>query len=212
MMMLSFARFDLRSWLPRTQTLLPLVLVAVAGVAVPVSGMSIVAAALVTSLLASVPFLTDERARLDTLYGVLPVSRATVVAGRALAIVAYGALAMAVGVVATLVVPLVRGTQLDAAWVVTFVGLAAGFVGVSLCIQLPVLFAVGYSRGRLVAYAPAFVVAGLAWIAQALGLTGGVASAPQPVPILLGGLALGALGIVVGAVLATRAYRAREIR
>lgn len=213
-MILAFTRFDLASWLPRMQTLLPLALVVAAGIAVPVPGMAIVSSALVTSLMVSAPFLGDERARLDTLYGVLPVSRTTVLVGRTLAILAYGALSLLLALVVTVVVvALVRGAPVEAEWPLTFVGIAAGFVGLSLSIQLPVLFSIGYARGRFVAYAPAAVVAGGAWLGQAVVLIGGGATEMPPVaPVVVAGLAVGAAGTALGALLAARAYRAREIR
>lgn len=212
-MILAFTRFDLASWLPRTQSLVPLALVVAVGIAVPVPGMAIVGSALVTSLMVSAPFLGDERARLDTLYGVLPVSRTTVVVGRTLAILVYGALSLLLALAVTVVVALVRGASIEVEWLLTFVGIAAGFVGLSLSIQLPVLFAVGYARGRFVAYAPAAVVAGGAWLAQAVGLIEGGATAMPPVaPVVVAGLAIGAAGAALGALLAARAYRAREIR
>jgi len=212
-MTLAFARFDLASWLPRVQSLLPFALVIVVGIAVPVPGMAIVGSALVTSLMVSAPFLGDERARLDTLYGVLPVSRTTIVVGRTLAILAYAALSLLLALAVTVVVALVRGAPIQAEWLLTFAGVAAGFVGLSLSIQLPVLFAIGYARGRFVAYAPAVVVAGGAWLGQAVGLIGGGATEmPPAAPVAIAGLAVGAAGAALGALLAARAYRAREIR
>ena len=212
-MTLAFARFDLRSWLPRTQTLLPLVLVVAAGIAVPVPGMAIVAAGLVTSLMVSAPFLADERSGLDTLHGLLPVTRSAVVAGRALALVAYALVAGLLATATTLAVVAVRGSAVDASIVVVLAAATAAFVGLAMAIQLPVLFAIGYARGRLVAYAPAFVVAGLAWLGQALGLIGGGTTPSLPIAPIVGVCAvLAVVGIVLGVALAMRAYRAREIR
>lgn len=212
-MIAAFVRLDLASWLPRRQTLLPIALVAVVGIVLPVPGMAIIASAFVTSLLISTPFLHDERGRLDTLYGILPISRGTVVLGRALSVLVLGLLVAAIALAVTFGVALVRGTTVPVDVVLMAIGIAAGVVGLALAVQLPVLFRIGYARGRLIAYAPVFLIAGGAWLAQALGLIGETDLAALPVaPIAAAGLAAGALGLVVGVVAATAAYRSRELR
>mgnify|MGYP000956389816 CR=1 FL=1 len=170
-MIISFTRLDLSAWFPRTQTLLTLLFVAVVGVILPIPGMAIVAAGLVTSLMVSAPFLGDERGHLNTLYGVLPVSRGTVVAGRALSILCYYLVAAALATVVTVVTAVVRGSQIPTELLLVAHAVSLGFIGLSMALQLPVFFRIGYSRGRLMAYARAFVVAGGAWLLQATGAT-----------------------------------------
>lgn len=212
-MSLAFARFDLQSWLPRTQTLLPLAFIAVVGIVLPVPGMAIAASAIVTMLLVSAPFLGDERGRLDTLYGVLPVSRRSIVVGRMLAILVLFVIAAAVANATTLVVAAVRGGSPDPQLLLIANAAAFALVGLAVSLQLPVLFRIGYSRGRLMAYAPALVIAGLVWLGQELGLLTSDAPAPAPVAVLAGiGFALGVLGVVVGTAVAVRQYEGRELR
>ncbi len=212
-MSFAFARFDLQSWLPRTQTLLPLAFIAVVGIVLPVPGMAIVASAIVTMLLVSAPFLGDERGRLDTLYGVLPISRRSIVVGRTLAILVLFVIAAGIANATTLIVAAVRGGSPDPQLLLIVNAAAFALVGLSACLQLPVLFRVGYSRGRLMAYAPALVIAGLAWLGQELGLLSSNTAAPAPVPVLAGlGFAIGVLGVVVGTLLAVRQYEGRELR
>lgn len=212
-MSLAFARFDLQSWLPRPQTLLPLAFIAVVGIVLPVPGMAIAASAIVTMLLVSAPFLGDERGRLDTLYGVLPVSRRSIVVGRMLAILVLFVIAAAVANATTLVVAAVRGGSPDPQLLLIANAAAFALVGLAVSLQLPVLFRIGYSRGRLMAYAPALVIAGLAWLGQELGLLTSDAPAPAPVAVLAGiGFALGVLGVVVGTAVAVRQYEGRELR
>ncbi|WP_114559534.1 ABC-2 transporter permease [Desertihabitans aurantiacus] len=212
---LTFTRFDLASWFPRRQNLLTLTFAALAGVALPVPGMAVVAAALVTSLMVSAPFLGDERGRLNTLYGVLPVSRRSVVLGRALSVLVYYLVAAVVGTVVTLVVAAVRGDALPAPeLLVTVHAIAFAVVGVAMAVQLPALFRVGYSAGRLIAYAPAFLIACLAWLAQATGVLAPLAASASEVPVAVvaaAGFGLGVLGIVVGTALAVHFYRTREL-
>ncbi len=209
---LAFARFDVLFWLPRRQTLLPLVLIVVVGIVLPVPGMAVLTSAVVASMMISAPFLGDERGRLETLYGVLPLSRSDVVGGRALAIVVYYLVASVIAVVMTAVVGVVRGSIVPLELMGVALAVSFAFIGLAMSVQLPVLFRVGYSRGRLVAYAPALIVAGVLWLNEATGAfeLGGL-SFPVPV-VLAAGIALGVMGVVVGALLASRAYGRRELR
>ncbi len=210
---LAFLRFDLMSWLPRKQTLLPLALIVVVGIALPVPGMAIVASAVVTSMMISAPFLADERGRLDTLYGVLPLSRRSIVVGRTIAILTYYVLASAVAVVTTWAVAIARGSTIP--FEIAGISLAVGFafIGLAMSLQLPVLFRIGYSRGRLIAYAPALVIAGVLWVNQTLGLIEFDGEFAAPVSLVLAaGFGIGALGFAVGAIIALRMYRTRELR
>lgn len=211
-MTFAFTRFDLMSWFPRRQTLLPLAFIVVVGMLLPVPGMAIAASAFVASLMLSAPFLGDERDHLDTLYGVLPISRRAVVIGRALSILLYGVLAMIIATIATLGVAAVRGTTIAPELLGISYAAAFAVVGLSLGVQLPVLFRVGYSRGRLMVYAPTLLIAGSAWAAQSLGLIDSTALASIPVELVVGVCAgIGALGIIVGTGLAVRLYSTREL-
>lgn len=212
-MTFAFARFDLQSWLPRTQTLLPLAFIAVVGFILPIPGMAIAASAFVTTLIVSAPFLGDERGRLDTLYGVLPVSRRTIVAGRALAIFAYGILALATANAVTVAAVLVRGGDLAPEILLIANAAAFAITGLAMSIQLPVFFRIGYSRGRLVGYAPALIVAGLAWLGQATGTITTENFSGIPVSLVVGvGFGVGVVGIIVGTLVSMRIYQSRELR
>lgn len=210
----AFARFDLLSWLPCRQTLLTLLFITAVGLILPVPGMAIVAAALATSLIVSTPFLGDERGRLDTLYGVLPVSRASVVAGRAVSLVVYYLLATGLATAATVIVTALRGDRVPSSILLISLAAGAAFVGLALALQMPVFFRVGYSRGRLMAYAPAFVIAGGAWLLQATGVHTPVLETLSGVPIAVvvaAGLGIGALGVLVAVSISTALYRTREL-
>ncbi|GAA4419102.1 hypothetical protein GCM10023169_09450 [Georgenia halophila] len=211
----TFARFDLMVWFPRRQTLLTLAFIAVAGVLLPVPGLAIVAAALVASLQMSAPFLADEHGRMDTLYGVLPISRGAVVAGRALSLLAYYAAAAVLATAVTITMASVRGDQITVELVLIAHACAAGVVGIAMSLQLPILFRVGYSRGRLmVVYAPTIVMFGAAWLLQATGLHTPLLNALSDVPAALvigAGLAVAVLGVLVAVGVSTRFYRTREL-
>ncbi|RUR01831.1 ABC-2 transporter permease [Labedella endophytica] len=213
-MIAAFVRFDLMSWFLRRQALLVLAFVVLIGVLLPVPGMAIMTAALATSLMISTPFLGDERGRLDVLYGVLPISRSTVVVGRVLSIVVYYLAAAALATAVTLVMATVRGSVLDAGLLLTVHAAAFAFVGVTAVLQFPVFFRIGYTRGRLMSYAPALVTVGVLWLLQATESTDAVASAAAGIspPVVVGGcVALGVVGLIVAAAVSSRLYRTREI-
>ncbi|MGP6171164.1 ABC-2 transporter permease [Microbacterium sp. A196] len=213
-MIAAFTRLDLSSWFPRTQTTLTLLFVVAVGVLLPVPGMAIIASALVTSLMVSAPFLGDERGRLDTLYGVLPVSRSTVVIGRTVSIIAYYLVAAALATAVTVISAMVRGGQTDTEVLLIAHTVALAFVGLSMALQLPVLFRIGYTRGRLMAYTPAFAVAGIAWLLQTTGTLAPVQEAFERVPVAAiggGGALIGILGIICAIIVSARLYRTREL-
>ncbi|KAA9156418.1 ABC-2 transporter permease [Microbacterium lushaniae] len=163
--------------------------------------------------LSTVPGLMPFPYRLDTLYGVLPVSRRAIVVGRALSILVYGVVALIVATVATLVVAAVRGTPLAPELLAIAYAAALAIVGLSIGVQLPVLFRVGYSRGRFMVYAPTILIVGAAWIVQASGVIDGVVLGSIPFALGLGICAtIGVLGIVVGTLIAVRLYSTRELR
>lgn len=211
-MTIAFIRFDLLSWLPRKQTLLPLAFIVVVGVALPVPGMAVVASAVVASMMISAPFLVDERGRLDILYGLLPISRNKVVVGRAAALLVYYVIAFGVAALTTFVVAIARGDAIPMELVGVALAVGFAFIGLAMALQLPVLFRVGYTRGRLVAYAPAFVVAGLIWLNQATGLVKMEGQLLSTIGLVIAGVVIGAFGSALGVVIATRMYRNRELR
>ncbi|WP_221585982.1 ABC-2 transporter permease [Microbacterium sp. G2-8] len=213
-MISTFTRLDLSSWFLRAQTILTLALVAAVGVLLPVPGMAIMASAAVTSLMVSAPFLGDERGRLDALYGVLPLSRNNVVVGRTLSILVYYLVSVALAIIVTFASARVRGAPFDSEILLIAGAASLAFVGLSMALQLPVFFRVGYSRGRLMAYAPVFVVAGSAWLLQATGSHVNVLGAFAGLSIVgvasIGAL-IGVIGVTCGLIAAARLYRVREL-
>lgn len=211
-MIFAFARLDVMSWFPRRQTLLPLAFVVVVAIVLPIPGMAIAAAAFVASLMLSAPFLSDERDQLDTLYGVLPISRRAVVLGRSISVLLYGALAVLAAMVATYVVAFVRGDTVAPGILLFACVVAFAIVGLAMAVQLPVLFRVGYSRGRLMVYAPTLLIAGAVWVAHSLGAVEDVDFSALSVGwVAVACSALGVLGITVGVTLAAWLYATREL-
>lgn len=213
-MIATFTRFDLMTWFPRKQTLLTLLFVVVVGMILPVPGMAVVAASAVSSLMVSTPFLGDERGRLDILYGVLPLARRSVVIGRVLSLVVYYLVAAALATAVTVAMAMARGDQFAPEILLIAHAAAFAFVGLSAALQLPVFFRIGYSRGRLMSYAPVLVLAGLGWLAQSAGMLEPLSDAAAGIPLGIvvgGGFLLGAIGITVGTATSVRLYRSREL-
>lgn len=213
-MIAAFTRLDLSGWFMRTQTILTLAFVAASGIVIPVPGMAILGAALVTSLMVSAPFLGDERGRLDTLYGVLPITRRTIVIGRVLSILVYFLIAAVVATVVTLIVALVRGQSVPIEFMLIAHAAALAFVGIALALQVPVFFRVGYSRGRFMAYAPAFLTVAAIWLLQATGagvdFQEFVAGVPIAVIAALGAL-VPIVALVCSIMVSVSLYRNREL-
>lgn len=99
-------------------------------------------------------FAQDERAHLDTMYSILPVTRAQFVIARYLCVVLVAVAATLVGVVVALINDAVRGPgagvlPLSVAGVA---GLAVAVLGVIVAIQLLLFFSLGYTRTGMYAY------------------------------------------------------------
>lgn len=208
-----FARFDLQTWVLQKQALLPLAFIAVIAVILPVPGIAIIGAALVTSLVLSTAFLGDERGNLDTLYGILPVSRRSIVIGRTLSLVAYYLLAAAIATVVTYVVAAVRSETISVDLLLLLHAVALAIVGLSFSLQLPVFFRIGYARARYMAYAPSATLAAVAWLAQAMGAMDDLSNFESFPVLIVGGIAavLGTVGVAIGALAAVAAYRRRSL-
>ncbi|WHP17658.1 ABC-2 transporter permease [Cellulomonas sp. ES6] len=148
---------DLRTVRPFARQLVPLA--GAVGVIAVVAGRPqavVLAGAVFAALGASYPFAIGERDGLDTLRAVLPVGRGTLVAGRyAFTLVLYLAAAL-------VAVPLaVLGAEMRDVVVQTSPGDVATSVAVGFGVyallagtQLPVYYALGYTRGRMVAIVP----------------------------------------------------------
>ena len=109
---------------------------------------------LTVAFLPSALFAQDERAHLDTMYSVLPVTRAQFVVARYLLVALIVAAATLVGLIAARVDDAVRGpwTGLLPLSTAGVAGLAVAAVGAVAAIQLLLLFALGHARTGLYSY------------------------------------------------------------
>lgn len=207
---------DLRTVRPFARQLIPLAgAVAVISVVAGRPQAVVLAGGVFAALGASYPFAIGERDGLDTLRAVLPVGRGTLVAGRyAFTLVLY----LAAAVVA---VPLaVLGAQMrdvvvsaSPGEIATSVALGFGVYALLAGTQLPVYYALGYTRGRMVAIVPLVLLCSAAGAAvSVLGdripdLDGWLArSTDRLAPLALVG---GAVVLAVSALVSWRADRRR---
>lgn len=113
-------------------------------------GMFIIFAALYVSY----PFVISEKNGMDALYPTLSIKRETVVLGRYLFALAFDICAGMLGLVFTLIVPLIMqktvivGEMLIVALVMFIV------VSIIEAVQLPIYFKLGYEKAKLMAYLP----------------------------------------------------------
>jgi hypothetical protein len=104
---------------------------------------------LVTSSVAAQPFLVADKARLETLYAVLPLSRRSVLNGHyAWALMSFVATATA-GTALALLLARIQGLPFGGGTLLTVLALAWGFFAVNTAIQFPLFIRFGYSRINL---------------------------------------------------------------
>ena len=99
-------------------------------------------------------FAQDERAHLDTMYSILPVTRAQFVIARYLCVVLVAVAATLVGVVVALINDAVRGpgAGIPPLSLAGVAGLAVAALGAIVAIQLLLFFSLGYTRTGMYAY------------------------------------------------------------
>lgn len=162
-MITTFTGFDLRN-LATTQArrvLIPLAVVFAIGLTSPVQGLSIVSGALIGSVTASYMFQADERGLLDILYATTLVPRRAVVVGRYLSVATFTLVAVGLGTGVTLVAAEFRHQSAGWTLISPMLLISFGVAATAIALQLPFLFALGYTKGRPMVYIP-FAVAGAA--------------------------------------------------
>lgn len=210
---LTFTRFDLGhlAGQPR-QYLIAFGFVIVVALASPIATLALPAAGIIVGLMAATTFAIDESGRLDTLYATLPTSRSAVVTGRYATVLTLWAAVTAVAVVATTIAPLVRGRSFEGGLLLPMIVTGFGIVAFTLSLQLPLFFAIGYTRAKPFRYVPVAIVTIPVWIIGQLGLlptdlADDLGSAPVLAAIVIGGLVL----LVASACVATVLYTRRQL-
>jgi hypothetical protein len=101
---------------------------------------------LLTSLVAAYPFVVGDKARLQTLYAVLPVPRRAVLLGHYAWAMACFATTVVVGTALSLVVGWVRSLPFDGDAFVTVLTLSWAIFVINVAVQFPLFIRFGYSR------------------------------------------------------------------
>lgn len=213
MMIAAFTRFDVSNVLTSPGRVIgPLAFVIVIGIVSPFPLLAIPAAAAVTTLAAGTPFLNDERGHLGILYGILPITRTTVVVGRYLQMVLWFVVAVILGIGTTVVTTAVRGDSVQFSVVALAVGLSFFSAAFALAVQLPVFFAFGFARARAAMYIPVIVLAVLWSVAAGLGPVASDAVVQAVLNPITPALAVvfGVVALVVSTVIAARIYAKRQ--
>jgi len=170
-MIARFALFDMLNFVTPVRRVAPALLMVVAAPVIsPWPAFGIGAAAVVMSLLASNPFATDERGRLDTLYGTLPLTRRSVVAGRYLALVVLYVVVALLASIAAIVVQLNQGQAVDFRLLGEANVISVLMYAIALAVQLPFFFSLGFTRARAMTFIPSALLVGCAALASQLGI------------------------------------------
>lgn len=118
------------------------------------------------------PFLADERGRHDLLYATLPVRRRSVVWGRHLYFVVMELGALLVAIALSSAVALATAHTLDLGFTALIAWAATAVASLIITVQLPVLFALGYTKSRWIVVVPLIICLSPMVLTQIPGLSG----------------------------------------
>lgn len=205
------AQLDLRTVRPyRTQMLIMLVMAPLLGALWRQPTVVPVILVVMGSIVAAYPFAIGEKNDLDTLHGVLPVRRRSVVVGRYWFAVVLAALAGAAGSVVGLGLAALVGEPYG--WPEAGYLMVAAFAvfAVLVAFQFPVYFALGYTRARLMSFLPIFGMSGVTLLAMDT-LPSRSLTLPSPMLLVTGALAVSA-GLLAGSAALAVRLDARRVR
>ena len=156
-----FTAFDLRAFRPYAKAMLrPLlvasliIIIATRNIYLLLPGVLFFAASIIPQYI----FSMDERAKLDLLYASLPVTRRNLVFGRYLMMILLAFGLTLVSLMITLIVaPLLEQNILSPEVGMLVLAGLAGF-GFFIAVQLPIFFALGYTRARPWTIMPAIII------------------------------------------------------
>lgn len=115
---------------------------------------------------------------------------------------------------AALAVPLLRGRPLQLELVALMLVASFAVVAVAVSVQLPLFFAMGYTRARPVRYAPILLMAALVWVAGQLDLLPDELSSglgPDVGTMVVVVTAVGVVLLVLSAFVARTLYARRQL-
>lgn len=176
---------------------------------------TIVVCILTVAFLPSILFAQDERAHLDLMYAVLPISRTRLVVGRYLFIVISAVVMTLAGSAAAQIDELVRGPEPSSVplSMAAVAGMALAVVGAVAAVQLPFFFALGHARTGMYAYGTTMLLmlGGMVLIDRVPDLSLAIvrwASLPWSGPV---GVGIAAVLLIISAACSVRLYRGRSL-
>ena len=176
---------------------------------------TIVVCILTVAFLPSILFAQDERAHLDIMYAVLPVSRTRLVVGRYLFIAISAVFMTLAGVAAAQIDELVHGPEPSPVplSMLAVAGLALVVVGAIAAVQLPLFFALGHARTGMYAYGTTMLLmlGGMVLVDHVPDLSLAIvrwASLPWSGPV---GAGIAAVLLIISAACSVRPYRRRSL-
>ena len=176
---------------------------------------TIVVCILTVAFLPSILFAQDERAHLDIMYAVLPVSRTRLVVGRYLFIAISAVFMTLAGVAAAQIDELVHGPEPSPVplSMLAVAGMALVVVGAIAAVQLPLIFALGHARTGMYAYGTTMLLmlGGMVLVDHVPDLSLAIvrwASLPWSGPV---GAGIAAVLLIISAACSVRLYRRRSL-
>lgn len=165
----AIVHLDLLTVRPYRKQLLVLVVVGLAiTLSMPDPSMALPAAAVYAALGAAYPFAIGDKADLPTLLGALPVRRNAVVLGRYVFATLMYLAAAAVATIAMVTAALARSLPLESATLTILFATSFAIFALTIGIQFPIYFAMGYTRARLLSYLPFATIALIAFVGASL--------------------------------------------
>jgi ABC-type transport system involved in multi-copper enzyme maturation permease subunit len=197
----AIVRLDLLTVRPYRKQLLVLVAVGLAiTISMPDPSVALPAAAVYAALAAAYPFAIGDKADLSTLLGALPVRRSAVVLGRYLFATLTFLGAVVLATLAMLAVAAARSLPVEPATAAVLLATSFVVFALTVGIQFPLYFALGYTRARMLSYLPFAAIVGIFVVGASLLPQGGADLAPDAavtITLTVAGLALLAVSALV---------------
>jgi ABC-type transport system involved in multi-copper enzyme maturation permease subunit len=207
----AIVRLDLLTVRPYRKQLLVLVAVGLAiTISTPDPSVALPAAAVYAALAAAYPFAIGDKADLATLLGALPVRRSAVVLGRyAFATLTFLG-AAAIATIAMVAVAAARSIPLEPATTAVLLASSFAIFALTVGIQFPMYFAMGYTRARMLSYLPFAAIVLIAVVGAPLLPQGGADLTPDTavtIAITTAGLAI----LTISALVSRRVFGHRAL-
>ena len=207
----AIVRLDLLTVRPYRKQLLVLV---AGGLAIPISrpdpAVALPSAAVDAALAAAYPFAIGDKADLSTLLGALPVRRDTVVVGRYVFATLTFLGAAAIATVAMFAVAAARSLPVEPATTAVLLATSFAVFALTVGIQFPMYFAMGYTRARMLAYLPFVAIVLIAVLGAPLLPRGGAGLSPDPA-LAVAFTAVGLALLTVSALVSCKVFGRRAL-